>query len=114
MKKYNPSTQSQGQPTTRVVFRNAKIIPSQHDSDDVVLEFPGIEQVVLDGVQDIQIVNPETGDKRKLNDEEIHDFENAIESFVTIRIARQLKKFIRWTEPGQRRDADTFPEEIAL
>jgi hypothetical protein len=59
-------------------------------------------------MQEIKMVDPETMAKRKLTDEEVRDFEDAIQAFVDTRVARQLKKFIRYTEPGQEREAPYY------
>jgi hypothetical protein len=103
------ASKSQFQPSIRVAFHSAKLMENSGNGE-VVLEFPGLTPVQLDGMQDLQMVDPETGAKRKLTDDEIRDFEDAIESFVNLRVARQLKKFIRFTEPGRSRDQYGNPD----
>jgi hypothetical protein len=96
--------------STRVTF-HAKHVKTNSEGTQVTLEFPGLEPVCLEGMQEVKLYDPVNNIQREFTDEERLDFEQAVQIFVDTRLARALKKYIRFSESG----AGQFsPEEVGI
>lgn len=104
------SKQAKPSRSTRITF-NAVLIPDHGNPNQVTLEFPNLAPISLDGLQEVKIYNPEDGTKRDLSDEEVKDFEDSIQVFIDTRLARQLKKYIAYTQDGDRNSYAVPAEE---
>lgn len=74
---------------------NAKLVAGTKGQTGIEFDVPGIEPVIFEGMSELRLVQPETGLRRELTEMESRDFEECIEQFMTLTLARALAKHLK-------------------
>lgn len=73
---------------------NALLVRGKTNERGVEIEIPELRALCLDGVSEVKAIDPETGDRRSFDDEEIRDFEQMLDRFVDLQTAKAMVKYL--------------------